>query len=90
MIKKITIEIDGKEIELTEVQARQLQGDLDRVFGKPAEYIPAIPIQYPWSTPWTFYGPGTTNDPHNNICTSLNKDALDVSRLVDEHFFKLS
>ena len=55
MIKKITLEIGGKEVEVTPEEARQLYNDLGLLFGakQPIQYIPSYVPNYPqtwWST----------------------------------------
>jgi hypothetical protein len=50
MIKKITIEIGNKEIELTYIEATQLYAELDRVLGKRFDPYPFYPT-YPWVVP---------------------------------------
>jgi hypothetical protein len=62
MLKSMKFEIGGKEIELTEEEARQLQGELNQVFGSPPVSIPYIPYVWPVdpTQPWVTYGGDTT------------------------------
>lgn len=50
IIKKINIEIDGKNIELSFDEALKLYNELDSIFGNKTEYIP-YPQPYP-RYPW--------------------------------------
>ena len=45
MIKKLTVEIDGTEIELTPEQAKQLRDELLRLY--PVDSAPAQPLMPP-------------------------------------------
>ena len=51
MIKKIVIEIGGKEIELTNVEAIQLHNELDRLFGHKVDPYPVVYPANPWAVP---------------------------------------
>ena len=57
MIKKVVIEVGGKEIELTETEAINLHGHLDRLFGsKRTEWVPYVPyVPPPEPTPYDPY-----------------------------------
>ncbi len=58
MIKKIIIEVGGKEIELTPKQAKRLYDELDELYGKDTDTVyPVIPYypyrwRYPWNPPY--------------------------------------
>lgn len=44
MIKKIIVEIDGEEIELTKEKALEIKKDLDEIFAEPV----SVPINIPY------------------------------------------
>ena len=55
MIKKITLDIDGKEIELSLDQANKLKDDLESLLNKKrVEYVP-INNPLPVTTTWPKY-----------------------------------
>ena len=57
MIKKIVIEIDGKEQEYMLEQARKLYDDLHQIFGQPTYYPQPIYIkERTWTDPIITYG----------------------------------
>ena len=60
MIKKVVLEIDGKEINLTIEQAKALKGDLDKLFDTEKEYVPYYPFYpatvEPYRVSWTLSG----------------------------------
>ena len=47
MLMKLVFEINGKEIELTMEEARELRDQIDGLFSKPVESSPVI-IPYPY------------------------------------------
>lgn len=63
MIKKIVVDIDGKEVELTKKQALKLRDDLNDMFGSPIQAPVTIPYPVPVQplNPWrpTIPQPGT-------------------------------
>lgn len=64
-IKKIVLEIDDKEIELTMSQAKKLHENLNEIFGYRTFLAPSYPIiierpRNPWENPIiTYESPGT-------------------------------
>lgn len=48
LISKITIRMGDKDVEMTTEQAKELQGALNELFGKPAEHHTHIHNDYPW------------------------------------------
>ncbi len=59
MIKKITIEIDGKELKLTPEQAQELLSDLKQMFPDPV-VIPSTPVVVekpynPYTPRWDYF-----------------------------------
>lgn len=52
-IKKITIDIDGKEIEMTLEQAKALHRELGQLFDSPTPIYPYYPYPYNPITPGT-------------------------------------
>ncbi len=42
-LKKIVFDVDGKEVELTEVQAVQLRDEINRILGPPVSVTPSWP-----------------------------------------------
>ena len=73
-IKKIVIEIDGKEIVLTVEQAKKLKDALNEIYKRPVkEYIPCsfpAPSPHPY-IPWVTYADNTAKDtiePPYTVC----------------------
>ena len=67
-IKKVVIEIDGKDVELTMEQARELKTALDELFGEkvrevripePYPVYPRRPYVWPWREPVWVCASGT-------------------------------
>lgn len=52
---KITIQIKGKEVELTPDEAMELKRDLEQLFGGRQEYVPYPVCPYPWNPPAITY-----------------------------------
>lgn len=51
MLKKLTFDIGGREIELTEAEARELLAALKQLLDKPVVTLPDMPIApNPWPT----------------------------------------
>lgn len=67
VIKKLVIELDGKDVELTMAQARELKAALDEIFGEkvrevhiPSPYpIYPRPFRWPWREPYYLCSSGT-------------------------------
>jgi len=67
---KIKINLGDREIELTELEARELQSELNRVFG--SGYW-TYPVTYPWTVPypqvtWTTDTITTAPDHYTTTC----------------------
>ena len=51
-IVKIVLEVSGKEIELSEDEAKELKAVLDGLYGLPLQYIPQpYPLYNPFTQP---------------------------------------
>lgn len=68
-IKRIVIELNGKDVELTMGQARELHSALNEIFGEKVREVIA-PIYRPYRWPW--------RDPYW-LCTSGTKATLSDS-----------
>lgn len=53
IIKSITLEIDGKEITVTEDQARKMHAALADLLGEPKERVSYVPNITPYVPTWT-------------------------------------
>ena len=62
MIKKIVIEVQGKEINLTLDEAKELKQELDKLFTEPYVVQPFVQPVYPASPyqPWSPVNPLVT------------------------------
>jgi hypothetical protein len=69
---KITLNIDGKKIELTEGQARRLRSELERIFGRYWywPYYTQEPFYKKWEVP-TYSGSTSDNPLPDGITISL-------------------
>ena len=56
MIQKIVFIINGKTIELTEDEAKEMKSSLDKLFGQPTQII-----SYPWYPSYPSYPSYTTS-----------------------------
>lgn len=64
MLKSLKFEIGGKEIDLTENEARELLGELKRVLEAAPVYVPSVWPAVPWHrdyTTWTDEGRTTAD-----------------------------
>jgi len=75
IIKKVVLDLDGKEVELTLEQAKKLHELLNELCGeKKTEYVP-YPVRYyywSWNRPyWHYDGPTwTSSDGSSSACYS--------------------
>ena len=64
MVKKIVLEVKGKQITLSLEQAKELHAELNEFFGKEQTYVPYDPLYNPWwNRPYRnpyYYGQITT------------------------------
>ena len=60
-IKKIELDLDGKVISLTPIQAEHLKDVLDELFGVTVVWKEEVPFPVPTTYPprWEWYWPGT-------------------------------
>jgi len=67
IIKKLTIKLGKKEIDITPEEAKQLYLELDKIFGTASPtYIPVPykePITYPWKRPYIWWYTDTGINP---------------------------
>ncbi len=92
LLKKIVLDVEGKEIVLTPEQAKKLHEALDELFGmkEKKEYVPYPYNPYPWypyrlrweySRPYiTYTGGGTTAGQLDAPCTMFcSNDSLSIT-----------
>ena len=70
---------DGKKVELTLEEAKELHEQLDELFGKEVKYVPSTPIYVRswWETnPYPYYGVTCTS---NNLMVTSNNTGMSVN-----------
>ena len=75
IIKSITLELDGKEIVITEEQARTLHAALAELLGEPKEKVHHVPYTPSWWSTWptpTWQLPYTTTSIGTGDSVRLN------------------
>ena len=58
-IKKVVLNVDGKEINLTLPQVEKLRDLLNSLVKKENFYVPSPYEPYPWNYPWATYSSNT-------------------------------
>ena len=80
-IKKIVLDLGGKEVTLTLEQAKKLHELLDELCGeKKTEYVP-YPVRYPywdWRRPYWHDGPTWTSSNGTSACYDSGTVTLSV------------
>ena len=84
-IVKIVLEVSGKEIELSEDEAKELKLVLDGLYGAPLQYIPQpYPVYTPTPLPTYIPTPIFPPQPNTNPFYPIVGDDLDALIFVCE------
>ena len=82
-ISKIIVEVNGKKVELTLDEAKELGSILGEMFGLNLHYTPTYPIVYPvpvWREPYRFPYYTVTWDGNNTVyCLSSSSSTINPS-----------